>query len=751
MRNFDNPFYYEILEVDETASQKEISAAFRRLSKEYHPDRVPSHLPRLKHEAQEKFKRLNEAYRVLSDPGKRRQYDAFIESLRDEEDTYHPSDYQEPQSTEEEPTVEQEQVKIIIACPHCYQKLRVPEGEVLKVKCPSCGIFFDYPFSESYKKKDFITIGSPEKEVLEVLGPPDRTTTVRILQKWYYGSSYIVFKDSKVFEYYQSPLGKDLRIKIEEPSDKEEAPRTERSWDGQFKYQESDSSKKEESEKPEPQTSTGIPRVGIWLRYFAYVIDFSILTCGIEALLWYVYISIYANVMVFLGYLLFFPLCSIYFMYLQSHGRQTIGERFLGIKVFPLSGGVVNKKRGFLRYLCCLIPFYGFATIPPLLNSKRSIADEIIKTQVLQVRRVSRVRFLLPIGLLIFWGLVESKARHEDLNQTTRSQIPISAQPPRHAEKLPLPHQETGTITLSTQDIASKYWNSVVSISTYDSYLQSVGQGSGFVIDPSGIIVTNSHVVQSGLNPLIIFPNKMYYYASVLKRDSTNDIAILKIQANNLPPIPLGDDASVGERIVVIGSPLGLENTVTEGIVSAIRVSEDKRTKILQISAPISPGSSGSPVINTLGQCIGIATMYVENGQNLNFAVPIAYAISLLGVPELSNRKVTKSEELKGTGTLQKEVTDKNKNIEELLNSLRGKNIIQKNKDTDKSMEAEQQNPLAVLDPNKLYSTKHSRMFHRTHCSQLDTKKELISFESIEEAVKSGGIPCNVCFSIKTP
>lgn len=106
MRIFDNPYYYKILEVDETASQKEISAAFRRLSKEYHPDRIPDHLLRIKQEAQEKLKQINEAYQVLSDPEKRMQYDVWLEGLREEEiegaSESHVSDYGEAQSTEEE-------------------------------------------------------------------------------------------------------------------------------------------------------------------------------------------------------------------------------------------------------------------------------------------------------------------------------------------------------------------------------------------------------------------------------------------------------------------------------------------------------------------------------------------------------------------------------------------------------------------------------------------------------------------------
>lgn len=217
------------------------------------------------------------------------------------------------------------------------------------------------------------------------------------------------------------------------------------------------------------------------------------------------------------------------------------------------------------------------------------------------------------------------------------SQVPTKPKPPKHVENLPLPNKEIPTCVLSTQDIASMYWNAVVSIVTYDSHLQNVGQGSGFVVNPSGVIVTNSHVINSGTTYLVIFPNKTSYYARILKEDKTNDIATLRINADNLPVIPLGktEKVSVGDKIVVIGSPLGLPNTVTEGIVSAIRVSDDEKRESLQISAPVSPGSSGSAVINVSGQCIGIATMVVEKGQNINFAVPIEYVISLLGVHEL--------------------------------------------------------------------------------------------------------------------
>src|SRR6478752_3070069 len=172
---------------------------------------------------------------------------------------------------------------------------------------------------------------------------------------------------------------------------------------------------------------------------------------------------------------------------------------------------------------------------------------------------------------------------------------------------------------------------SAVAIETYDSRGDKLSRGSGFFIETDRI-VTNRHVIEGAYRAEIhSSTGAVYPVRGVLAVDAEGDIAVLKIDApaTYIRPLPLDKTSpQEGESVVVIGNPLGLEGSVTNGIVSAVR---DIPTfgRIIQITAPISAGSSGSPVVNMHGQVIGIATLQAAEGQSLNFAVP-ADRISLL-------------------------------------------------------------------------------------------------------------------------
>lgn len=165
---------------------------------------------------------------------------------------------------------------------------------------------------------------------------------------------------------------------------------------------------------------------------------------------------------------------------------------------------------------------------------------------------------------------------------------------------------------------------SAVAIETFDSKGEKLSRGSGFFVETDRI-VTNRHVLEGAYRAEVhsssgtVFPVK-----GVLAVDAEGDIALLKIDAPAAPirPLPLDKTSpQEGESVVVIGNPLGLEGSVTNGIVSAVR---DIPTfgRIIQITAPISSGSSGSPVVNMQGQVIGIATLQITGGQSVNFAIP---------------------------------------------------------------------------------------------------------------------------------
>lgn len=166
----------------------------------------------------------------------------------------------------------------------------------------------------------------------------------------------------------------------------------------------------------------------------------------------------------------------------------------------------------------------------------------------------------------------------------------------------------------------------VVSIIMSDKDGQPISQGSGFVISKDGRVVTNFHVIRSGVSAIVKLPDGAFFAVEgVLAADKDRDIAIIKAHGQDFHTLSLGDSSSVqvGDEVVAIGNPLSLESTVSNGIVSAIRAMDAEGGKFLQITTPISPGSSGGPLFNMEGKVVGMTTMYLKGGENLNFAIPV--------------------------------------------------------------------------------------------------------------------------------
>ncbi len=163
--------------------------------------------------------------------------------------------------------------------------------------------------------------------------------------------------------------------------------------------------------------------------------------------------------------------------------------------------------------------------------------------------------------------------------------------------------------------------------------------GSGFMISSDGIVVTNYHVVAGEKTVSVRLTNGLELTTDeVLAEDQQLDIVILHINGKGFPKLRIGDSARVspGDSVVVIGNPLGLNSSVSEGLISGIR--EIDGMKLLQISAPISPGSSGGPVLNHAGDVIGVVRATIVGGQNLNLAIPANVVTSLMatgGSPKL--------------------------------------------------------------------------------------------------------------------
>ena len=157
------------------------------------------------------------------------------------------------------------------------------------------------------------------------------------------------------------------------------------------------------------------------------------------------------------------------------------------------------------------------------------------------------------------------------------------------------------------------------------------GTGSGFIIDANGIILTNAHVVDGADRVTVVLTDGRRFDGEVLGQDILTDVAVVKIEATDLPTVPIGDSEQLqpGEWAIAIGNPLGLDNTVTVGIVSATGRSSadigvsDRRVGFIQTDAAINPGNSGGPLLNQQGEVIGMNTAIISGAQGLGFAVPI--------------------------------------------------------------------------------------------------------------------------------
>lgn len=157
------------------------------------------------------------------------------------------------------------------------------------------------------------------------------------------------------------------------------------------------------------------------------------------------------------------------------------------------------------------------------------------------------------------------------------------------------------------------------------------GTGSGFIINSNGQILTNAHVVNGADRVSVTLKDGRTFAGEVLGQDPVTDVAVIQIKADNLPAVAVGNSEAVqpGEWVIAIGNPLGLDNTVTAGIVSATDRSSsdigvsDKRVGFIQTDTAINPGNSGGPLLNSRGEVIGMNTAIIQGAQGLGFAIPI--------------------------------------------------------------------------------------------------------------------------------
>src|ERR1039457_3778797 len=194
--------------------------------------------------------------------------------------------------------------------------------------------------------------------------------------------------------------------------------------------------------------------------------------------------------------------------------------------------------------------------------------------------------------------------------------------------------EEQNNISVYRKNIASVV-NITSRVMTFDFFYGLVpqeGQGSGFVIDKEGHILTNYHVIADARQVEVTLHDRKKYKATIVGTDKSHDLAIVQIKAPNLQPMVLGDSTNlqVGQKVYAIGNPFGLAGTLTLGIISSIRQAQEPDGMIIdeaiQTDAAINPGNSGGPLLNWHGQVIGINTMIASNvGQSsgIGFAIPI--------------------------------------------------------------------------------------------------------------------------------
>jgi len=170
-----------------------------------------------------------------------------------------------------------------------------------------------------------------------------------------------------------------------------------------------------------------------------------------------------------------------------------------------------------------------------------------------------------------------------------------------------------------------------------DRELKQQSLGSGFIIDKDGYIITNNHVVEGADEIKVKLADGREFKAKVIGRDPKTDLALIKITTlfKNLPVLPLGDSDKirVGDWVLAIGNPFGLEHTVTQGIISATGrvIGSGPYDNFLQTDAPINPGNSGGPLINLKGEVIGINSAIIASGQGIGFAIPGNMAKNVVG------------------------------------------------------------------------------------------------------------------------
>ena len=257
-----------------------------------------------------------------------------------------------------------------------------------------------------------------------------------------------------------------------------------------------------------------------------------------------------------------------------------------------------------------------------------------------------KLRRLFIVVLLVggFWYLTthaNSPFSHFSLFNASGSRSPLQLTEAQAAPAYDAEEQNNIAVYKRVQPSVVNITSTALVFNFFYGAVPQQGQGSGFILDKAGHVLTNYHVIEGANRGIeVSLSNKRRYSAKVVGSDKVHDLALLQIDAPNLQPVTLADSSglSVGQKVYAIGNPFGLAGTMTQGIISSIRSIRNADGALIedaiQTDAAINPGNSGGPLLNSHGDVIGINTMIASNGADqssgIGFAIPIDTAKAVL-------------------------------------------------------------------------------------------------------------------------
>jgi S1-C subfamily serine protease len=260
----------------------------------------------------------------------------------------------------------------------------------------------------------------------------------------------------------------------------------------------------------------------------------------------------------------------------------------------------------------------------------------------MRLRRVLLVVLLLGGFWLVTTHLPDGLGRfgHLDLFNTGGSKSPLSLTEAQAAPAYDSEEQNNIAVYRKALPSVVNITSKSMAFNFFYGQVPQEGQGSGFILDKAGHVLTNFHVIADANRIEVMTSDKHHYKATIVGSDKGHDLALLQINAPNLQPVTLSDstDLVVGQKVYAIGNPFGLNGTMTRGIISSIRSIRGPEggpiEDAIQTDAAINPGNSGGPLLNSRGEVIGINTLIASNGaeqsSGIGFAIPVNTAKAVL-------------------------------------------------------------------------------------------------------------------------